>query len=151
MAASVESRVPFLDHKLVEFAFSIPSRYSTQGLAGKRVLKKIAQELLPGSIVHRRKMGFPTPWSGWLAGEQFEEIERTVTGPRSAERGLFQIDGLKKLFGEHRTGTRDNTDRIWRLLNLELWMRMFIDRDPELFSARQTVALHLGDSAGVTR
>ena len=135
MAASIESRVPFLDHKLVEFAFGIPPQYSTRGMAGKCVLKKIAEDLLPASIVHRRKLGFPTPWQGWLAGRKLDELEQTLAGPRSLERGQFRPDAVKKLFAEQRAGLRDNSNRIWRLLNLELWMRIFIDRDPSLLGA----------------
>jgi asparagine synthase (glutamine-hydrolysing) len=130
MAASIESRVPFLDHELVEFAFRIPPRYATRRLAGKCVLKEIASDLLPHSIVHRRKLGFPTPWAGWLAGSQLAELEAMLTSPRSLARGWFRPEAVKRLFREHRSGARDNTNRIWRLLNLELWSRMFIDRDP---------------------
>ena len=132
MAASIESRVPFLDHKLVEFAFSIPPQYSIRGLAGKSVLKDIASDLLPHSIVHRRKLGFPTPWSGWLVGSQLDELENLLTSPRSLERGWFEAAAVHHLFHEHRSGARDNTNRIWRLLNLELWLRIFMDRDPSL-------------------
>ncbi|MBV9180397.1 MAG: asparagine synthase (glutamine-hydrolyzing) [Acidobacteria bacterium] len=145
MAASIESRVPFLDHKLVEFAFRIPPQYSTRRLAGKRVLKDIAEDLLPHSIVHRRKMGFPTPWAGWLVGRQLEEIEQMLIGGRSLERGWFEQEALQRLFHEHRSGSRDNTTRIWRLLNLELWSRIFLDRDPDLLpptSASSLVASH---------
>jgi asparagine synthase (glutamine-hydrolysing) len=68
MAASIESRVPFLDHVLVEFASRIPREVQIQGLAGKRILKKAVEDLLPHEILYRPKLGFPTPWSGWLAG-----------------------------------------------------------------------------------
>src|SRR5215468_953100 len=66
MAASIESRVPFLDHKLVEFTGSIPAKYATQGLAGKFILKAAVEDLLPREIIYRQKMGFPTPWAYWL-------------------------------------------------------------------------------------
>jgi len=147
MAASIESRVPFLDHKLVEFAFSIPPQYSTRGMAGKCVLKKIAEDLLPPSIVHRRKLGFPTPWQGWLAGRKLDELEQTLAGTRSLERGLFRPDAVRKLFAEHRAGLRDNSNRIWRLLNLELWMRIFIDRDPSLLGA---AGLGMHETTGIS-
>jgi asparagine synthase (glutamine-hydrolysing) len=149
MAASIESRVPFLDHVLVEFAASIPGKYSTRGLAGKCVLKKIAEDLLPASIVHRRKLGFPTPWSDWLSGNQFDELERTVAGPRSLERGFFQPEAVKQLFAEHRSGARDNGNRIWRLLNLELWQRVFVDRDPALLGSSEFVSAAPHRSAGL--
>src|SRR5579862_5468489 len=78
MAASLESRVPFLDHPLVEFAAGIPSSFACKGMAGKSILKSAVEDLLPHSIIHRRKMGFPTPWSGWLAGGQLQELENLL-------------------------------------------------------------------------
>jgi asparagine synthase (glutamine-hydrolysing) len=127
MAASIESRVPFLDHVLVEFTARIPARYSIQGLSGKHILKLAVEDLLPHSIVHRRKMGFPTPWAYWLAGPQLDDLESMMLEPRTLERGLIERDAVRKLFAEHRAGRRDNGDRIWRLLNLETWQRVFID------------------------
>ncbi len=134
MAASIESRVPFLDHPLVEFAAGIPSQYALKGLEGKSILKSAVEDLLPHSIIYRKKMGFPTPWSTWLAGEQLQELESLLLEPRSLQRNLFQRDAIRALFAEHRSRTRDNSDRIWRLLNLELWFRVFVDRDPSLLN-----------------
>ncbi|HLI29636.1 MAG TPA: asparagine synthase (glutamine-hydrolyzing) [Terriglobia bacterium] len=130
MAASIESRVPFLDHILVEFTAGIPSRYETQGLAGKMILKEAAEDLLPASIIYRKKMGFPTPLRGWLAGPQLESVERLLLEPRSLEWGLFRPEAIRKLFAEQRRGERDHYERIWRLMNLEIWRRVFLDRDP---------------------
>jgi asparagine synthase (glutamine-hydrolysing) len=129
MAASVESRVPFLDHVLVEFTARIPAKYSTKGLAGKCILKSAVADLLPAEIVHRQKMGFPTPWAYWLAGPQLEDLERLLLEPRARERGLFHPEILKRLFAEHRAAYRDHGNRIWRLLNLELWLRVCVDRE----------------------
>jgi asparagine synthase (glutamine-hydrolysing) len=134
MAASIESRVPFLDHALVEFAASIPSSYAIKGLEGKSILKSAVEDLLPRSIIYRKKMGFPTPWSQWLAGDQLRELEALLLEPRSIRRDLFQPDAIRKIFAEHRSRTRDNSNRIWRLLNLELWFRVFVDRDASLLS-----------------
>jgi len=127
MAASIESRVPFLDHVLVEFTATIPAKYSTNGMAGKSILKAAVADLLPEAIVHRQKMGFPTPWAYWLAGPQLEDLERVLLERRSLERGLFRAEVLKRLFAEHRAGHRDHGNRIWRLLNLELWLRVCVD------------------------
>ena len=90
MAASIESRVPFLDHVLVEFTARIPAKYSIRGMAGKFILKQAVEDLLPKSIVYRKKMGFPTPWEYWLAGPQLDDLERMLLEPRSTERGLFE-------------------------------------------------------------
>ena len=127
MAASIESRVPFLDHVLVEFTARIPTRYSIQGLSGKHILKSAVEDLLPHSIVHRRKMGFPTPWACWLAGPQMDDLENLLLQSRTLERGLIKSDAVRGLFAEHRQGRRDNGDRIWRLVNLETWQRVFLD------------------------
>jgi asparagine synthase (glutamine-hydrolysing) len=130
MAASVESRVPFLDHLLVEFTARIPAKYSVQRMAGKFILKQAVEDLLPASIVYRTKMGFPTPWECWLAGPQLDDLEHMLLEPRSTERGLFQSDGVKRMFAEHRAKSRDHGNRIWRLLNLETWFRVMIDGEP---------------------
>src|SRR2546425_407006 len=124
MAASIESRVPFLDHPLVEFAAQIPSRYKTSGLAGKCILKSAVRDLLPESIINRRKMGFPTPFRRWLAGRQLEIVESTLLDSRSLTRSLFRPETVRRYFAEHRAVRTDHSERIWRLLNLELWHRI---------------------------
>jgi asparagine synthase (glutamine-hydrolysing) len=129
MAASIESRVPFLDHLLLEFATNIPQNLQLGGFAGKRILKKAVEDLLPHSILYRPKLGFPTPWSRWLAGPQLDVIRKLLLEPRSTERQLFQRSAVERLFEEHRSGYRDHYDRIWRLLNLELWHRVCLERE----------------------
>src|SRR5450755_2107887 len=136
MAASIESRVPFLDHKLVEFATRIPRDMQIHGLAGKRILKKAVEDLLPHSILYRPKLGFPTPWSGWLAGPRLDAIEKLLLEGRSMGRGLFQRSAIERLFQEHRAKHRDHYDRIWRLLNLELWHRVCLEGDPHDFEIK---------------
>jgi asparagine synthase (glutamine-hydrolysing) len=130
MAASVESRVPFLDHALVEFTASIPAKYAIRGMAGKCILKSAVKDLLPNSIVHRQKLGFPTPWAYWLAGPALNNLRSLLTEPRTLERGLFRAEAVSRLFDEHMAGHRDHGNRIWRLLNLELWQRIFLDGEP---------------------
>jgi len=127
MAASIESRVPFLDHGLVEQAMRIPTKYLLNGLSGKMVLKRALEDILPHDILYRKKMGFPTPWARWLQGEQLDEVEEMLTSERSQARGLFQVEALHQIFAEHRNKHRDHTDRIWRLMNLEMWHRVFVD------------------------
>src|SRR5580658_6944699 len=129
MAASIESRVPFLDHVLVEVATNIPQKLQLGGFAGKRILKKAVEDLLPPSILYRPKLGFPTPWSRWLAGPQLEVICKLLLEPRSTERELFQPAAVERIFNEHQSGRRDHYDRIWRLLNLELWHRVCLENE----------------------
>jgi asparagine synthase (glutamine-hydrolysing) len=130
MAASIESRVPFLDHVLVEFATRIPREVQIKGLSGKTILKKAVEDILPHSIIYRPKLGFPTPWSGWLAGPRLENIREMLLEPRSLDRGYFRREAIERLFDEHRAKHRDNYDRIWRLLNLELWHRVCLEGEP---------------------
>ena len=143
MAASVESRVPFLDHPLVEFTARIPASHEIKGMAGKFILKEAVADLLPDDIVYRKKMGFPTPWAYWLAGPQMEEIERLLSDPRSTARNIFRPDAVRRTFAEHRSGRRDHGNRIWRLLNLELWQRVFLDGelDPVISASQSSVAV----------
>jgi asparagine synthase (glutamine-hydrolysing) len=133
MAASIESRVPFLDHVLLEFATNIPRRFQLQGLTGKHILKKAVKDLLPHSILYRPKLGFPTPWSGWLAGPQLDTIEAMLLEPRSMDRGFFKRAAVERLFKEHRANSYDHYDRIWRLLNLELWHRVCLEGESHDF------------------
>jgi len=85
------------------------------------------EDLLPRSIVYRQKMGFPTPWSYWLAGPIQERLQRLLMEPRTLERGLFRSEALQRMFAEHAAGRRDHGNRIWRLLNLELWFRVCVE------------------------
>jgi asparagine synthase (glutamine-hydrolysing) len=140
MAASIESRVPFLDHVLVEWAARVPASVQIRGLSGKRILKKAMEDLLPHSIIYRPKLGFPTPWSGWLVGTQLDSIERLLLEPRSIDRGFFKRPAIEKLFREHRSRYRDNQDRIWRLFNLELWHRVCIEGESHAWSGRAAEA-----------
>ncbi len=137
MAASIESRVPFLDHVLVEFATNIPRRFQLQGLTGKRILKKAVQDLLPHEILYRKKLGFPTPWSRWLKGPQLQEIRDLLLEPRSMDRKFFKRAAIERLFAEHEAGHVDHCDRIWRLLNLELWNRVCIEGEDRATSAME--------------
>ena len=146
MAASIESRVPFLDHVLVEWAMRVPASIQIQRMAGKRILKKAMEDLLPHSILYRPKLGFPTPWSGWLAGEQLDQIEHMLLEPRSLNRGFFKRTAIEKLFREHRARYRDHYDRIWRLLNLELWHRVCLEGESHEFESRSTTEARLAST-----
>jgi asparagine synthase (glutamine-hydrolysing) len=147
MAASIESRVPFLDHELVEFAMKVPANIQLRGTSGKQILKKAMEDLLPRSIIYRRKLGFPTPWSGWIAGPRLDFIEQMLLEPRSIERGFFKRIAIKKLFAEHRSRHRDHYDRIWRLLNFELWQRICLEGESHNLSSAELVETKLMASA----
>ena len=127
MAASVESRVPFLDHEFVEFVAAMPGRYKLRGWRTKAVLRAALRDLVPREILSRRKMGFPVPVGRWLRGPFWPAVEEFVLGPRALGRGFFQPAVLKRLAEEHRAGVREHGDRLWLLMNLEIWQRVFLD------------------------
>ena len=130
MAASIESRVPFLDHKLVEFSTALPDRLKMRGWTTKWVLREAMKGLLPESILKRRKMGFPVPLGRWFRDAFRPLLDEFVVGERTVARGLFQPDFLHRLVQEHAAGTADHTERLWALLNFEMWQRHFIDGEP---------------------
>ena len=138
MAASIESRVPFLDHKLVEYAVTIPAEFQIEGTSGKHILKRAVQDLLPNDIVYQKKLGFPTPWSTWLAGPGFHRVEQILLDARTVERGFFKPEAIAKLLEEHRSRRHDNYDRIWKLLNFEIWYRICIEGDSAVTGANLT-------------
>jgi asparagine synthase (glutamine-hydrolysing) len=129
MATSIESRVPFLDHKLAEFAMSIPTRYKVRGFSGKYLLRRAMAHLLPPSVIQRTKKGFPTPIQPWLQNQLFDRLSAILTDGRLESRRLFRADYVTKLLEAHRRGHSRATDACWRLLTLELWSRIFLDRD----------------------
>ena len=127
MAASVESRVPFLDHEFVEHAMAMPGRFKLRGWRTKAVLREALRDLVPGQILKRRKMGFPVPVGRWLRGPFWPIVQEFVLGPRALRRGFFEPAVLQRLAQEHRTGEADHGDRLWLLVNLEIWQRIFLD------------------------
>jgi asparagine synthase (glutamine-hydrolysing) len=129
MAASIESRVPFLDHRLVEFAAGLPERMKLRGLTTKWILREAVRDLLPAEILTRKKMGFPVPLGVWMRGGWNAVAREVLLDPRSRQRGIIQPDAVERLLSSHAAGTADGTDAIWGLLNLELWYRTHIDGD----------------------
>jgi asparagine synthase (glutamine-hydrolysing) len=128
MATSLESRVPFLDHKLVEFAAGLPDRWKLSGTTTKRVLREAMKGLLPEAILNRKKMGFPVPFGAWVRGAWNDVARDVLLDRRTRERGFLDAVGVERLLRDHAEGRTDGSDRIWTLLNLELWQRTFIDK-----------------------
>jgi len=127
MAASVESRVPFLDHVLVEHVVTMPARFKLRGWRTKLILREALRDLVPPEILTRGKMGFPVPIGRWLRGPFWPVVEELVLGPRARARGLLAPGVLRQLAEEHRRGAQEHGDRLWLLANLEIWQRIFID------------------------
>jgi asparagine synthase (glutamine-hydrolysing) len=129
MAASIESRVPFLDHPLVEFAAALPPRMKLRGLTTKWILREAVKTLLPASILTRRKMGFPVPFGLWMRGRGAGLAREVLLDRRARERGITDAAAVTRLIDAHASGTADGADAIWALMNLELWFRTFIDAE----------------------
>ncbi len=127
MAASIESRVPYLDHAFVERAAAIPGRSKLRGWQTKAVLRAALRDLVPREILTRRKVGFPVPVNRWFRDRFWPVVREFVLGPRALERGLFQEAFLRRLAQEHRVGTAEHGLRLWLLVNLEIWRRIFVD------------------------
>ncbi len=127
MAASVESRVPFLDHRLVEQVATIPSQHKLRVWQTKALLRDAVRDLIPREILERKKMGFPVPTSAWLRGKYWPVVEEFVTSPRALERGHFDAGTVRRIAHEHRQGLADHGERLWLLINLEMWQRIFIE------------------------
>lgn len=126
MATSIELRVPFLDHRLVEYAAAMPSRYKIRGSRTKLVLKEAIKGKLPARIVSRRKMGFPTPLEIMFRDELFEYAHDTLLSQRATSRGYFDKRAVEQLLLDHRNGSAAYHREIWQLLVLEEWHRQFL-------------------------
>jgi asparagine synthase (glutamine-hydrolysing) len=127
MASSVELRVPFLDHRLVELGGRIPPRYRIKGWTTKHILKKAMEPYLPREILHRGKMGFPTPLARMFAGELRLYVREVLGSDRHLGRGYFRPEAVRRLVDEHEAGSADHHRVLWQLLVLEEWHRKFAD------------------------
>jgi asparagine synthase (glutamine-hydrolysing) len=132
MAASIESRVPFLDHPLVEWAYRLPSSFKIRQREGKWILKKLAEQYLPRDLIYRPKQGFPVPAYEWFRKGIFLERAREILMDKTTlERGLVSRNGIERYCKDLESGIYGTngsaTYPLWTLLNLELWWRIFLD------------------------
>src|SRR5215510_15023075 len=142
MANSLETRSPLLDHRLIEFAQTIPASLKLRGLETKYILKRAAAGLIPDEIINRPKQGFDVPIRRWFNRELREMLDDTLRSARARERGDFNHRAVLAILDEHRRGVRDHARHLWSLLVLELWRRAFIDRRPETgFAGAKRVGL----------
>jgi asparagine synthase (glutamine-hydrolysing) len=132
MAASIESRVPFLDHKLVEFSAALPERMKLRGATTKYILRESMKDLLPKEILSRPKMGFPVPVGAWFRGAFRGIVDEYLLSERATSRGIFEPSFVRSLVQRHQEGGEDHTERLWSLVNFEIWQRQFFDNDCSL-------------------
>jgi asparagine synthase (glutamine-hydrolysing) len=126
MAASIESRVPFLDHKLVEYTARLPQRMKIRGRETKWILREAMKGILPAEILNRPKMGFPVPIGNWFRNEFRHVVNEYVLSERALSRGIFDADFVCEIVARHNAG-ENHDERLWFLINFEMWQRQFID------------------------
>lgn len=128
MANSLEARAPLLDHKLLEFAARLPFRVKHDGRHGKLLLKQVAATLLPAGSLQKRKQGFGVPLSAWFRREFKPLMQDLLADRRFAERGTFNVAGVRACYAAHLSGQHDFSELLWLVLTYELWARTFLDR-----------------------
>jgi len=128
MSESLEARVPFLDHELVEFSMDIPEAWKTRNGEAKYLLKKAVEGLIPHNIIYRKKMGFGAPMADWLRGDFGHQAEQAVMGSALLGRGHLNVGHVRQLFEDHRSGRRDTSLYLWTLFNLTSWYDYWIER-----------------------
>ena len=126
MANSIELRVPFLDHKVMEFAASLPTNFKVRGLTTKYLAKKALRQTVPHEILNRKKTGFPVPYESWLRTDLKSWLRDLLFSQRAMERGYFDRRGLENLFSKN-LETGSYSKEIFCLAVLELWHRIFSD------------------------
>jgi asparagine synthase (glutamine-hydrolysing) len=130
MANSLEVRAPLLDHRVIEFAATVPVHLKYRGWTSKYLLKRHLEGRVPRSVIHRRKQGFDIPLAGWLRGELRDMAEDLLFARRALGRGYLNVDAVRQLWRQHQRGTRDNSSELWAFVVLEQWHRTFVDQMP---------------------
>jgi asparagine synthase (glutamine-hydrolysing) len=130
MAASLEARVPLLDHRLVELAFQIPGHMKIRGWSRKRILKKAVRGIVPDSVLSRRKRGFSVPTDPWFRGSLRDFTYEVLLDKGAHLREVMDTRVIERLWSEHGSGRHAWDTQLWTLLNLELWYRTFMEGSP---------------------
>ena len=131
MAANLEVRAPFLNKELVELSARIPAGLKIKGLKRKYVLKKAAESFLPKDVIWRKKAGFSAPIRSWLRGALRPMVEDLLSEEVVRRRGLFEPQYVRELIDNNLAGKEDHNLQVFQLLNLEIWMREFLDKRPK--------------------
>jgi len=129
MANSLEVRVPFLDHSLVEFASRLPFSSKVAGIITKRILKKAMANRLPKPILRQRKQGFTLPIAHWLRGDLGNLVSQVTLGKKTTKRGLLNPQYLRWMLEAHRNGSQNFAHRIWAIFVFEIWARLYLDHN----------------------
>lgn len=127
MAHSLEGRSPLIDYKLVEFAASIPAEIKMKGKNLKHILRKVAQRYLPKELIYRDKQGFGFPIGIWMRTDLRNFLTNLFRNSKFVDLGIFNKNYIDLLLNEHLSGKRDHNFRLWILLNLEIWYKIFFE------------------------
>jgi asparagine synthase (glutamine-hydrolysing) len=125
MSVSLETRAPFLDPRVGQFAASIPVEYKLKGKSGKVILKEAMKDLLPHDILHRPKKGFGIPIAEWLKGRLNPLMHEMLDSKRLSEQGIFNAGYVERLISEHESAKASHHKELWTLLVFQLWMENF--------------------------
>ena len=140
MAVGLEVRAPMVDQEFVEFVARLPARFKTSGLAIKPLLKKALRDVLPASVIHRRKQGFSVPLDRWFRTELKELACDILLSRRCRERQYFKARSVEDLISNHLSGRRNTDRQLWTLLMLEMWHKVHVDRPAAEFGGDAAVA-----------
>jgi asparagine synthase (glutamine-hydrolysing) len=127
MATSVEARVPFLDHHLVEYAMGVPRALKVEGTSGKHILKRALEEILPRDLLYSPKRGFGAPIRAWFRDGLGAWFDSHLIHSRMRKRDFFDYAFIERMLDEHRRGAQDWSFHLWCLLNLSLWYERWIE------------------------
>jgi asparagine synthase (glutamine-hydrolysing) len=131
MANSLEVRAPFTDYRLLEFALQVPDRMKVRRMTTKWITRQALRDVLPKEILEKKKMGFNPPLPQWINGELKPVIGQLLSPRAIARRGIFRPEAVEKLLRDHQEQRRDNGLKIWALLMIEVWQRMYADGQSE--------------------
>jgi len=127
MAASKETRAPFLDAEVLNFSLTLPMNLKLTGRTGKWIEREVFGDVLPPAVLSRTKMGFPTPLKKWIAGPFHQRLSDTIKSRKAMDRRYFDETAIDSMLDQHRRGLRDWTDAFWLLHCFELWHQRFMD------------------------
>jgi asparagine synthase (glutamine-hydrolysing) len=141
MAFSIETRLPFLDYRLINFLFTLPDNFKLRDGKTKYIFREAIKDLVPTEIYNRHdKVGFEAPEERWLKNDKvWKFISKLLTSPKTIERGIVTKEGINRLLNDYKTGQNQDRYIIWSLVVLELWFRIYFDYGFNNFKFKGTV------------
>ena len=140
MAWSLETRVPFLDTAISNFAFSLPTKHKVRWFDKKRLLRKAVEPMLPRAVVHGRKRGFSIPAAAWLRGELEPFARQTLSSETLRRQGYLRPETVRRILDDHVSGREDLSRQIWGLLAFTLWYECHVEGTRRGANVQQVLA-----------